>query len=412
MNGPSVKPEREAQARRTLREWWALLQNFPWANTLATLRERFVADQLGLTASSLTFTTTLALVPLFTLALAVFTAFPMFGKLQVVLQQWLVDSLMPESIAKQVASSITQFTSKASRLGLAGLGVLLITALALMLTIDKTLNRIWRVKTPRPLTQRVLVYWAGMTLGPLLLAGSLALTSYVLSAGKGWVGAMPGGLQFLFSLLQFALMVLGAAAMYRFVPNTFVAWRHAFAGAAFVAVGFEVAQAGLAWYLTRVPTYSAVYGAFATVPILLVWIYLAWAIVLLGAVVAAYLPVLRQGVRRRPDGPGWRFRMAVEAAQALAEARAGGQGGLSSEALAKKLRVDVLQIEPALDLLRELEWAGTLATDSQDASPRHVLLTEPSQDATALVAKALTGSRDAARLAEGKTVADWAAAFK
>jgi YihY family inner membrane protein len=173
------------------------------------LGERFREDRLGLTASSLTFTTTIALVPFFTVALAVFTAFPMFSKLQGTLQTWLVQSLVPDAIARQVLGYLTQFAGKASRLGVVGLGVLFVTALALILTIDRTLNNIWRVKRPRPFAQRVLVYWAAMTLGPLLLGASLALTSLrgerltraggghagrrALFAGRGGVRAAVGG---------------------------------------------------------------------------------------------------------------------------------------------------------------------------------------------------------------------------
>jgi hypothetical protein len=126
------------------------LSVFPWRTTALTLGERFREDRLGLTASSLTFTTTIALVPFFTVALAVFTAFPMFSKLQGTLQTWLVQSLVPDAIARQVLGYLTQFAGKASRLGVVGLGVLFVTALALILTIDRTLNNIWRVQAPAP----------------------------------------------------------------------------------------------------------------------------------------------------------------------------------------------------------------------------------------------------------------------
>src|SRR5512133_2389161 len=133
-----------------LRQLLHELTRFPWKSTAATLRERFREDRLGLTASSLTFTTMMALVPFFTVALAVFTAFPMFGKLQAALQAWLVQSLIPDAIARQVLGYLTQFAGKASRLGVAGSAALFVTALALVLTIDRTLNGIWRVKRPRP----------------------------------------------------------------------------------------------------------------------------------------------------------------------------------------------------------------------------------------------------------------------
>src|SRR3954467_9529220 len=167
------------------------LQRFPWLSTGRTLLERFREDRLGLQASSLTFTTTMALVPLFTVALAVFTAFPMFGQLQTALQGWLVQSVIPDAIARQVLGYLTQFASKASRLGAVGVGALFFTAIALVLTIDRTLNAIWRVKTQRPLGQRILMYWAVMTLAPLVLGASLSLTSSVVAASRGFGAGMP-----------------------------------------------------------------------------------------------------------------------------------------------------------------------------------------------------------------------------
>ena len=258
------------------------LSHFPWRSTAHTLRERFREDRLGVTASSLTFTTTMALVPFITVALAVFTAFPMFAKFQDVLQKWLLESLIPDNIARQVLGYLTQFAGQASKLGVAGVALLFTTAVALILTIDHTLNSIWRVRQPRPLGQRVLVYWAAMTLGPLLLGISLSVTSYAISASKGVVNVMPGGVQLLLDALQFFLMAGGMAAMYHYVPNTQVKWAHAWSGGLFVSAGFELAKKLLALYLSKVPTYSVVYGAFATVPILLIWIYVAWVIVLLG----------------------------------------------------------------------------------------------------------------------------------
>ena len=358
------------------------LSRFPWRNTAHTLRERFREDRLGLTASSLTFTTTIALVPLVTVVLAVFTAFPMFAKFQDVLQRWLVDSLIPDSIARQVLGYLTQFAGKASKLGGAGLAVLFVTALALILTIDRTLNGIWRVRKPRPLGQRVLVYWAGMTLGPVLLAVSLSITSYAVSTSKGVVAVMPGGVQLLLDLLQFVLLAWGMAALYRYVPNTRVHWSHAWAGGVFVSVGFEVAKRVLVYYLGMVPTYSVLYGAFATVPILLIWIYVAWVIVLLGAVIAAYLPSLLSGVQRRARAHGWQFLLALETLQQLEKVRLTEARGLSAEQLGTLLQVDPLQLEPVLEALLQMDWVGQLQEERPNEDARLVLLADP--DATLL----------------------------
>jgi membrane protein len=337
---------------------------------------RFREDRLGLTASSLTFTTTIALVPLITVALAVFSAFPMFGKLQLVLQKWLVDSLVPESISRQVLGYLTQFAGQANRLGSIGLVALFGTALALILTIDRTLNAIWRVRQSRPLAQRMLIYWSGMTLGPLLLGASVTMTSYALSASKGLVGGIPG-IGALLDVIQFMIVAAGMAALYHYVPNTGVKWSHAWTGGLFVSAGMEVAKKLLVVYLAKVPTYSVIYGTFATVPILLVWIYLAWVIVLLGALITAYMPSLRSGVVRRDLGAGWRFQLALESLQLLYQARTTVGKGLTAGQLAGRLQVSHLGIESALEALVELDWVARLDDGPQHPEPRFVLLADP-----------------------------------
>lgn len=363
--------------RAAFQNFLAELSHFPWRHTALTLRDRFRDDHMGLTASSLTFTTSIALVPFFTVALAVFTAFPMFSQLQGALQGWLVKSLIPDNIARQVLGYLTQFSGQASKLGGAGLAVLLITAIALVLTIDRTLNSIWRVKKPRPLAQRVLIYWALITLGPLVLAVSLAVTSYVLSASGGLVGALPFSLRFLLDVVQFSLVAGAMTALYRYMPNTCVKWTHAGSGGLFVAAGLEIAKKVVSLYLSAVPTYSMVYGAFATLPILLVWIYVSWVIVLLGAVIAAYLPSLLAGVARRGSAHGWLFQLAIEVLQQLHEARSTSRIGVSAAGLAEQLQVDVLQLEPVLETLVALDWVGQINAAQDQGDSRYLLLADP-----------------------------------
>jgi membrane protein len=350
------------------------LQSWPWVETLKTLRQRFREDRLGLTASSLTFTTTIALVPLATVMLAIFSAFPMFGRFKGAVEGYFLQALVPDGIARPVLKALTQFAAKANQLGGVGLLALVVTAIALMLTIDRTLNNIWRVRTPRPIAQRVLVYWAAATLGPLLLGMSLSGTSYAISASQGLVGSLPEGLSVLLNALQFTLLAGAMAALFHYVPNTEVRWVHAWAGGVFVAAGVEVAKKGLAWYLVSVPSYSAVYGAFATVPIFLIWIYLGWVIVLLGAVIAAYAPSLQMRVVRRPLTPGHRFTLAVLLLRELAQARMQSQRGASLDQLSHKLRADPLQIEPLLETFVEIDWAARL---DEEGDKRYVLLCDP-----------------------------------
>jgi membrane protein len=364
-----------------LRQLLTDLRRFPWKSTALKLAERFREDRLSLTASSLTFTTMIALVPFFTVALAIFTAFPMFSKVQGALQGWLVQSLVPDAIARQVLGYLTQFAGKASRLGTAGLAALFVSAFALILTIDKTLNNIWRVRRPRPLARRVLIYWTVMTLGPLLLGASLSISSYVISASRGLVGVMPGSIRIALDLAEFLLLSAGLAALYRYVPHTHVRRRHAWAGAVFAAAGIELAKKLVTLYFGVVPTYSMVYGVFATLPILLVWIYVAWVVVLLGAVIAAYMPVLLIGGGRDGGGPGWQFQLALEVLQQLAQARSSARHGRSLPELAHQLRLDPLQLEPVLEILVGLNWIGRINEIEDEERTRYLLLADPESTA-------------------------------
>src|SRR5437867_4500097 len=370
----NVSTAMRSRARRFSADLLQTLQHWPWLDTARTLRQRFREDRLGLTASSLTFTTLIALVPLVTVMLAVFTAFPMFSTFQVALQKYFLQSLVPDTIAKPVLGALTQFATKANRLGTVGLVLLVLTALALILTIDRTLNAIWRVRKPRPIAQRVLVYWAAVTLGPLLLGVSLSITSYAISASQGFVGAMPGGVSLLLGSLEFALLAAAMSGLFHYVPNTYVRWRDALAGGLFVAVGFELAKRGFTWYIASVPSYSTVYGAFATVPIFLIWIYLGWVIVLFGAVIAAYAPSLQMHVVRHKTTPGHRFSLALAVLRELAAARGGAAHGLTLTQVAQRLSTDPLQIDPIVEALVGIDWVGRL----DEAGVQHlVLLAEP-----------------------------------
>jgi len=392
--------ERFERAVRTLKRW-------PWFETLRTLRLRFREDNLSLTASSLTFTTLIALVPLLTVMLAVFSAFPMFGSFQAALEKYFLQSLVPDSIARPVLRSLTMFAGNARTIGAAGIVVLFISALALVLTIDRTLNKIWRVRRPRPIGQRVLVYWAAMTLGPLVLGVSLSAGSYALSASRGWAATLPGGLNAGIDVLEFALLAAAMAGLFHYVPNTPVRWTHAWAGALFVAVAMEGAKSGLGWYLKTIPSFSAIYGAFATVPILLLWIYLVWVVVLLGAVVAAYTPSLSMRVVRRPDVPGLRFELALLLLRELHEARQAGRGGATLLQLAAQLRVDPLQLEPVIERLIGLDWVAWLSDESSVATEgeaRLALLCEPdSMQARQLVEALLLAPGTASAALERET---------
>ena len=363
-----VTPTQEiARTLHTLQEW-------PWWATVETLYQRFREDRLGVTASSLTFTTLISLVPLVTVGLAVFSAFPMFDQFQLAVQKFFVASLVPDNISRQVLQALTQFASQAKRLGAVGFAFLVLTALALMSTIDRTLNMIWRVRRMRSFGRRVLIYWSAATLGPLAFGLGLSAVSLAVTSSRGLFGDGAGGVGLLIDVLGFTLLAALMTAMYRFVPNTLVRWRHALAGGLFVAVAFEVAKKVLAWYLASVPTYSLVYGAFATVPILLIWIYTSWLIVLFGAVIAAYAPSLKMHIQPLADVPGARFQLAVVLLRRLLQARTEPTRGAGAEDLAQALRTDPLAVESMLESLIAIDWVGRL---DEPGGARYVLLADP-----------------------------------
>ena len=376
--------------------WWQEVSVFPWRQMGAVLAERFRDARLGVSASSLTFTTVLAMVPLFAVGLAVFSAFPVFGKFQDTIQRWLIESLVPESIARQVLSYLTQFSLKASRLGSAGLVAVLLSAVFLMVTIERTLGQIWRLQRQRPLPQRVLLYWSAITLGPLLLGSSLAVTSFVVAASRDVVNVLPGSTRWLLDGFEFLMLTACVSGLYFYVPYTRVRWRHAITAGFLVAASLEVAKKLMAFYLLEVPTYSLVYGAFAAVPILLVWIYVTWLLVLLGAVLASSLPELGRPVWRKPEGAGWSFRLALEVLAELNAAKATERRGRSVDELAAFLRVETEELRQVLAVLQSLDWVGRLSEQNDLGQARLVLLVDPHMASVAPLADRLLVLRGSA----------------
>ena len=352
---------------------------FPWKRGAILVFTRFREDRLAQTAGSLTFTTSIALVPLFTVVLAAFTVFPLFGQFQAGIQRWLVESLMPDGISRQVLGYLTQFSSKASRLGVAGLMALVFSAIALILTIDHTLNAIWRVRAPRSWIKRTVLYWTAMTLGPMVIALGLFLMSLVFNISGDTLPVFTAFWRPLLGVIEFALLVLTISALYRFVPNTQVASSHALLGGLSAALALEGARKLLTLYLGNIPTFSVVYGAFATLPILLIWIYTLWVIVLIGALWVSSLPSLLLANVRTGGGPGWSFQLAVECLQLLYSVQQDNSKGLSLNSMASQMQVDTLELEDVLEKLVEIDWIGLLDEEIKGQVPMYVLLTLPQQ---------------------------------
>jgi membrane protein len=256
-------------------------------------RRRLTQEKLPQVAGSLTFTTTLAIVPLLTIVLAIFTTFPMFGKLRMALDDYFVQMLMPKAIANTIMANLTQFASKATGLSAVGGIALLLTSSALIGTIERAFNQIWDVKQPRPLVQRVLVYWALVTLGPLAFGISLTITSQLFTATNGLTTAVPLLGALFYTVVSLSLTTAAYALLYMTVPNRSVYWRDAVCGGLVAALAFEIAKRVFAVFIRQFPTYSIIYGALAALPLFLLWMYLSWMITLVGALLTAALPVVK-----------------------------------------------------------------------------------------------------------------------
>jgi membrane protein len=341
--------------------------------------QRIGEDRIPQVAGSLTFTTMLSLVPLATVAFALFTAFPIFSSFQASLQFFLADHLMPAQLNDQIFKYLNQFASKAKGLTTIGMIILFVTAVMTMMTVESAFNVIWRVRKARPVAQRILVYWAIITLGPILIGVSLSISSYLFTQSMTFSAA-----QRITPLIEWALAgatlpltVLAFTILYVYLPNCRVEWRDAVVGGVIAAVAFELAKRGFGYYVRRIPTYTAVYGAFAAVPLFLLWMYLCWFITLTGAMIASALPAIRIGQFHRPVFNGSNLFDSLELLARLSEARDAGKRGYTMPELARMLRRDMDTTLMLLQRLEEIEWIARL--EENHPGPHFVLLANPAQ---------------------------------
>lgn len=315
---------------------------------------RFDEERCFQLAGSLTYTTLLALVPLMTVVLSVGSMFPLFHDWMTHLDVWFQKNVLPESIATPVAGYISQFATAASGLTVFGISLLAATAVMMMMTIDSGLSQIFRIWRPRPLAQQVLIYWAVLTLGPVLMSASISLSSVLVSASFGLTRGMP---LLHFIVLRTVPLLLTTSAytlIYLLVPNRTVHFRHALAGGVVAGLMFEAMQRVFAIYIGNFATYRLVYGTFSAVPIFLVWLYLSWVIVLFGAALTAVLPKpFSSEWRGRPAGQ--HFYEALEILGTLAEAQRHGRT-LPLAELVDKIDLAPEQCERLLERMERLGW--------------------------------------------------------
>lgn len=265
---------------------------------------RFVDDKCFETAGALSYTTLVSLVPLTVAVFAILSAFPVFAEWRGALAAYAFQNFVPATGMK-IQEYMMAFADKASQLTGISVLVMLFSAVSMMISIEDRLNRIWRVRKPRGWTSRLLLYWAALTLGPILVVGGLALSSYITAFPMLHAAADQIASQFrLISLLPFVITLVTLVLMYTMVPNRRVSWRHAAIGALLGAILFEFARWGFAQFIRNSPNYEEIYGALAAIPIFLLWIYLSWIIVILGASIAASISAFEYVVPTEalPDG--------------------------------------------------------------------------------------------------------------
>lgn len=325
------------------------------------MRRFYEEDRCMQIASSLTFTTLLSIVPIVTIALTVIAAFPVFGSVTAALQTFILEYMVPDSL-EVIATYTQQFTKNAAKLTAVGIGFLVVTSIMMLLTIDRAFNDIWRVKRPRGIVQRVFVYWTLITIGPILIGASLSLTSWLVGQAVGLVKGLPGAGVALLTIVPIILTSTALCLLYMAMPNRRIRLRDAVVGGLLGGIVFEAMKRSFAFYIAQFPNYTLVYGAFAAVPIFLLWIYVSWLVVIFGAVVVAALPEWRDGAGQSAPAPGSDFFDALQILKILWRAHQKGEVVRLPEVLAAAT-VRIEQVEGILDTMIGAGWVSrTLPT--------------------------------------------------
>ena len=252
---------------------------------LVMLWARINHDRLTTSAAELAYTTILALVPLITVIFALLSAFPMFDQVSQSLKQLIYSNLVPTA-SDTIQNYLEQFITNTKKMTLVGIIGLIVTSLLLINSINNALNRIWRTKRKRSFMYNLTMYWTILTLGPILVGSSVAVSSYIFSLK--WLSDAASG-DVLLSTLPFIISIVGFWLLYSIIPTESVPFKEALIGALVAAILFEIGKRAFALYVTSFPTYQLIYGVVSSIPIMLVWIYCSWCIVLFGAEFAATL---------------------------------------------------------------------------------------------------------------------------
>ena len=298
--------------------------------------QRLREDRLLETAGALAYTTVFALVPALATALGIMAMFPAWGHWSSTVSGFVFRNLMPAA-GNAVEQVLLRFAANASRMTAIGVVAVLLSGLLMMAAIEERFNRIWRVSHRRRGVLRFLTYWAALTLGPLLVVGGLAVSSYLLALP--WLAQANRQLgvgRYLLDLAPFLITWIGLLGMYLLIPARRVALRHALGGALLAALAFSAARYGFALYALHATSYRILYGALAAVPIFLVWVYVSWAIVLAGASLTAAFAAFQYVPQAQRLPPGTEFVGLLLLLAVLADAQQRG-AGMDNAALRRAL---------------------------------------------------------------------------
>ncbi len=245
-------------------------------------------DRVNVNAGYLAYITLLSIVPMLTVLLSILSSFSIFENVGDVVQDYVITHFVPAA-GDAVRNALTEFVTNTGKMTAVGGMFLFVAALTLISNIDKNLNYIWRVRKKRRMVFSFSMYWMILTLGPILVGASIAVTSYITSLKLLDSEALTGAFNFFLRRLPLLLSFSAFAGLYLLVPNKKIHFLHAIAGAFVAAILFELSKKAFAAYITQFPSYQLIYGALAAIPILFVWVYLCWLIVLIGAEVTAAL---------------------------------------------------------------------------------------------------------------------------
>lgn len=351
-----------------------LWPRLPIVQLASAVLRRFHDGRCAQVAGSLAFTTLLSLVPMVTLVAVVFSKLPQSARFGDALRGFLLDNLLPDKAGKVIATYALQFSEKAANLTVVGVLVLIATTMMLMKTIDQVINQIWMVNSRRPWATRLAAYWAALSLGPFLLAGCVFAASAMLSLSLDAMSE-PAWLEGLGVRLIAVVVLTGVfGSIYLIVPHCSVRIRDALIAGLCAAMGFLLMQRLFGLYLAHFPSYTLVYGAFAAVPIFLLWLYLSWIVILLGAVLAAVLPERKLVHAILPAFPGRDLFVAMLTLRELVGAQREG-GSRTMVQLAELTAVGHEDMRMTLEVLESagiaarLDGGGWLLARAADAVP-------------------------------------------